>query len=550
MYKIRPYPPKDISKSLEKYHPVAQKLLFNRGIKTSTDAENFFNRDWSVLNVHEYKELNKATERIIEACLNKEKVGIYSDYDCDGIPAAAILYCTLKALGLENVFHYVPQRNRDGFGINETGIKYMKDNDVSLIIVLDCGTSDFEGVKKLTDVAETIVVDHHLPSEKIPECFAMVNPIIDKIESSHPCTAGLVYLLAQEIVKASQGRKLNKLPIGWEKWQLDLVCIATISDMVPLRETNRQFVYYGLKVLQKTPRPGFQALFKLSKINQKKINYEDISFKIIPKINAASRMSEAGLAFELFTTSSYSRAEELVKKLTTLNNKRRIEVANMVKKANKEATTKQKTNSEIWVLGDRVWKPSLVGLVAQKISENYNKTVFVWGQSEMGEVKGSFRSTNHNFDDLKLASKDLVKDFGGHSQAGGFSLKKGAELELEDVLNKEVEGKLDRDNFLMVDEEVSLKNIKEILKITENFSPFGMQNEALKIAITNFQLDKIISFGKNREHKKYRLKDGDYFAEAISFFDNNTNTEIKTIIGFVDKDLYTDRAIIRVDKIF
>ena len=444
MYAVREIPPKDVRDNLSEYDPLTQTLLYSRDITTATGAEEFFKKEWCEIDPYQYRDMRKAAERIVSAIASGEKVGIYSDYDCDGIPSAAALYSALRAFNHTNIIYYVPNRNTDGFGLNSIGVQKMIDEGVSAVCILDCGTSDPEHIDTLRSAGiDTVIVDHHLPGERTPESFAMINPTLEEgIAEPYPCAAGLTYIFIQALIDTaandSTAQSLSTKPQrGWEKWQLDVVSLATLSDMVPLYGINRQFVHYGLRVFRKSPRPGVQALCRLLKIDQQKITQDDLTFLIVPRINAASRMGEAQLAFDLLTTDNITEAMEIAKALTNLNNKRKTTVASMVREANKQAKNKQQ-DREVWVFGSREWKPSLVGLVAQKMCETHNKTVFVWGQggdSTSPSVKGSCRSVRHNTFAMMQEASEMFTESGGHKQAGGFTLSDGAEIILEDKLN-------------------------------------------------------------------------------------------------------------------
>ena len=331
MYSIRENPPKEIQQILNKYDLLTQRLLFSRGITTEEEADLFLKKEWLEINPNIYKDMQKGTDRILDAIEKKEKIGIYSDYDCDGVPAAAALYSTLKAFDHQEIEYYVPDRNVDGFGVNERGVEKLIKSGVSVVCVLDCGTSSPEGIDKFNEAGvDVIIIDHHLPGEICPKPFAMINPTIeDGVEEPYPCTAGLIYIFIQSLIYTAQEREniLTKPKIGWEKWQLDIISLATISDMVPLKGMNRQFAHYGLEVARKSPRPGVQALCRELKIKQQNIRQDDLVFLIIPRINAASRMGDAMTAFKLLTTSDFTEALKYAKHLTNLNNKRKTTVA-------------------------------------------------------------------------------------------------------------------------------------------------------------------------------------------------------------------------------
>ncbi len=561
MYSVRENPPQDIQKTLEGHDELTQRLLYARGITTQKDADLFLRKVWEDINPYIYADMRKAAERILTAVAKKEIIGIYGDYDCDGIPAAAALYSTLRAFGHNDIVYHVPDRNRDGFGLNTKGIQHLIDSGVTVACILDCGTSDPDGIAQMrTAGIDTVVIDHHLPGKTVPDTFAMLNPTLEKeISEPHPCAAGITYFFIQALILQAQDMPLAVKPKpGWEKWQLDVVCLATLSDMVPLRGINRQIAHYGLSVMRKSPRPGIHALCEDLKINQRQITQDDLTFLIVPRINAASRMGDARIAFNLLTSDDVVEAKELVKILTKLNNKRKTTVATMVRETHKHAEKKNE-NKAVWVFGNRTWKPSLVGLVAQKLVETYGKTIFVWGQEDSREksvIRGSCRSAKHNTFNMMQEIPDLFVEAGGHAQAGGFTLTEAAEITLEDRLNETLACKQEETSVYYVDSECVIGDIQRLLSLCERFAPFGAENEQVRVAIPKCTVRRQIWFGKNKEHIRYVFSDDTGEVDGISFFagkkeDGETleRASLRAVIGLLEWDFFRNRPRVRVKDI-
>ncbi len=555
MYSVRDDPPSEVQKTLEAYDALAQRLLYARGITTQKDAALFLEKNWDPANPYAYSAMRTAAGRVLDAVANREVIGIYSDYDCDGIPAAAALYSTLRAFNHEHIVYYVPNRNEDGFGLNKKGIQHLVAGGVGVVCVLDCGTSDPGGVAALTDAGmDVIVIDHHLPGDTVPTAFAMLNPLLEQgIPEPHPCAAGITYVFLQALIAQAQDMPLSVKPApGWEKWQLDIIGLSTLSDMVPLRGVNRQIVHYGLEVMRKSPRPGIQALCDELKLNQQRIAQDDLTFLIVPRINAASRMGDARLAFDLLTTGDIAEAKELATALTRLNNKRKTAVASMVREANKQAVAKS-ADKEVWVFGNRSWKPSLAGLVAQKLMETHDKTIFVWGQggAEIPVIKGSCRSTHHNTFVMMQEVPDLFIESGGHAQAGGFTLVEAAEIVLEDRLNA-VQAAVEREaEQAYIDSECTIRDIQDVLALGERFAPFGKDNEHLRIAIPNCTVRQQARFGRRKEHIRYVFADDSGDIDGITFFTDRDKHDpvpehLRAVIGRPEWDFFRNRPRIRV----
>ena len=545
MYKVSSNPDESAKKELEEFNILEQKLLFLRGISNKKDAVTFFNKDWDEENIDpfKYSQMPKAIERTIAAIESGEVIGIYGDYDCDGLPASAALNNFLSEICDNKIIFFTPNRNVEGFGINDRGVDSMK--EAGLVFVIDCGTSDKEGIDKLNKSSDVIILDHHLPGEEIPNCVAIINPVFEDIEKPHPCAAGVVFKFLEALTITLGEDKVKK---GREKWQLDLVGISTMSDMVSLFGNNRLFVHYGLKVLKKTRNVGLQALCQVMRVDRRGMTETDIAFSIAPVINSASKIGNADLVFELLTTKDMTRAIDIAKELKSLNEKRKRLVATMVKQAHKIVQLKDKSLN-VWVIGDRKWRAGSVGLVAQRIGEEYGKTVFAWGTSEDGFVKGSCRSKIHNLHKLMEDAGDLFSQSGGHEFAAGFTLKGGAEIMLEEKLNELVEGVEAKVEKLEVEIEDSVNNIRELDIVLDKFSPFGMDNKRPLIAIPNCKLVDIQVFGKG--HSKFKIKDDTGEINSVLFFKKleEEDVSVKTIIGSVEKDSYTNQPKFLVSKI-
>ena len=559
MYTVRQNPPKEVQDALQIYDAITQRLLYARSITTQEEAEFFFKKEWVATDPSHYKDIKKAVDRLLDAIAAKETIGIFSDYDCDGIPAAAALYTTLNALGHTKVVYCVPDRNSEGFGLNERGIKKMINHNASVVCVLDCGTANTKEVAAMEQNGiHTIIIDHHLSEETPPKPYAMINPVVENTPPPHPCAAGVTYIVIQALIQAAHKREHpQKPPIGWEKWQLDIVGLATLSDMVPLHGINRQLVAYGLQVFRKSPRPGIQALCSVLKLDQQKTTYTDLSFSVIPRINAASRMGEAETAFKLLTTGSVDEAMVLAETLTQLNDKRKTVVATMVRAAQKQAESKNKEKA-VWVFGSREWRPSLVGLVAHKLADTHKKTVFVWGQGGTDEktvIKGSCRSEKHDVFSLMKNTPDMFAEAGGHKQAGGFTLMDGAEVALEDALNAAISDQKEEEQAVYVDSECTISELAGIDALYERFAPFGMKNEAIRIAIPQCTIHRRSVFGKKGNHVRYTLTDGTGYIDGIAFFveeNKETNAELnqtlRAIIGQIEMDSLRNSPHIRIIK--
>ncbi|MEK7635446.1 MAG: single-stranded-DNA-specific exonuclease RecJ [Patescibacteria group bacterium] len=502
---------------------LVEQLLHNRGVETPEEKEKFLNPDFTS-HLHDpflLPDMKKAVDRILSAIEKGERIGIWSDYDADGIPGGALLYDFFKLIGFSNFINYIPDRHLEGYGLNNEGMEELSKDGVKLLITVDCGIRDCEKIlyaKKLG--MEVIITDHHEQDTKLPKAVAIINP--KRADSKYPekilCGAGVVWKLIEAILKT----KRDLLKEGQEKWLLDLVGLATLSDMVPLVGENRALASYGLLVLRKTRRPGLVKLLKTLKMDQKNLNEDDVAFMITPRVNAASRMGHPRDAFNLLVAKDEIEAESYVQHLDNINKERKILVANIVKEAKKKIKEKIENEGEklVIVSGNPDWRPAILGLVASSLVEEFNRPVFLWGREDGKLIKGSCRSDGR-VDMIALMEKvkEHFLEYGGHKMSGGFSVEFEKIHTLEDVLVEASTHVLKTEETILVDAELTLKNIsensvQEILKL----APFGVENEKPIFIFRDVVPEKINRFGKAKEHLSINLRDGNITARAISFF--------------------------------
>jgi single-stranded-DNA-specific exonuclease len=391
-FENRPHLPEEVELELAQYDNNLRKLLFNRGVKTKVEAETFLapSYDDHLHSPFLLHDMEKAVLRVLQAIANNEKVVIYSDYDCDGIPGAVVLYDFFMSVGFNNFTNYIPHRHYDGFGLSVKAVQKIKEElNPALIITIDCGTTDIEAsaLAKELDI-DVIITDHHEPKEVLPDVVAVVNP---KVGKTYPfsgiCGAAVIFKLVQALITRGE----FNLPPGQEKWWLDMVGIATVADMVPLLDENRVFAHYGLMVLRKSRRHGLQQLLRKQKASQQHLTEDDIGFTIGPRINAASRMDTPEDAFLMLATKDVEEAIKRVDHLEGLNLERKSAVAQITKELHKRLELSEEL-PPIFVMGNPDWRPSLVGLAANKLAEEHNRPAFLWGRDGNGVIKGSCRS--------------------------------------------------------------------------------------------------------------------------------------------------------------
>lgn len=530
-------------------------LLFHRGVTDQASASMFLNPNYD-LHCHpaeSLKGIDVAVTRVLDAISKKETICIYSDYDADGIPGAVILSDFFEKIGYTNFFVYIPHRNREGFGLNTNALDEIKDKDTTLVITIDCASANVSEVEYANSLGmEVIITDHHEVPDILPPAYAIINPKQEDCEYGEKmlCGSGVIFKFVGHLIKKGS----FDIHTGWEKWLLDMVGIATISDMVPLRGENRIFAYYGLEVLKKTRRPGLLKLFNLKKVNQKTISEDDISFMITPQINAASRMGEPILAFNLLKSKTEEDADVHARELMRINDKRKVDVAQIIKEIHKHIKDKGHETSVI-AYGNPNWQPSLMGLACSKIAEEFKKPVFLWGRGDGAELKGSCRTWGDIsvYELLGKLGDEFFIQYGGHEAAGGFVIKQDKVSMLEDSLSSCVEHISQGVHTYECDAHISVDDITlNLVSSIEKLAPYGMSNPKPLFSIEGVVYG-IKNFGSAQNHFEISFKKskGD-IVRAIAFF--KTNESYRTIaagerikiVGHVEKNFFAGRHTVQI----
>lgn len=558
IFEIYPKVPKAKSEELSAYDGLLQQLLYNRGITTNESADSFLNPTYEK-QLHDpflLHDMDKAVSRVLEAIKREQKIVIFSDYDCDGIPGAVVLHDFFTAIKFTNFFNFIPHRHYDGFGLSEKIIEKIKiEQNPTLIITIDCGTTDSKAVALAKTLGiEVIITDHHEPKEKLPEAVAVINP---KIGTSYPfsglCGAGVVYKLVQALI----ARGDFALPKGIEKWWLDMVGVATIADMVPLIDENRILANFGLLVLRKSRRPGLQQLLRKQRTDQRYLTEEDVGFTISPRINAASRMDNPEDAFFMLATKDEVEAKERVMHLEKLNVERKTAVAQMTKEVHARLKGVEEI-PDILVIGNPEWRPALVGLTANKLAEEYRRPAFIWGRDGNGIIKGSCRSGGKiSVIDIMQSAPELFIEFGGHLASGGFSVWEDKIHTFASELLKAYKnlGKSAQiEEPLLVDFELTLEEFTtSLLRAQRQCAPFGCANHKPLYLVRNVIPQAVTVFGKNKEHTKLEFSTKGIVKEAIAFFKNPeqfsvtpTNNKPISLLAHLEESFFMNRLQTRL----
>lgn len=509
-------------------------LLRSRGVTEKDEAE-FLSPSYDEGRHDPFllHDMEQAVERLLQAIKDDERIAIYSDYDCDGIPGAVVLHDFLKAIGHTNFINHIPHRHFDGFGLSSKAVERLALEEVDLIITIDCGTSDIEAAKRAAALGiDLVITDHHEPKEELPPAVAVVNPRIgDSYPFPHLCGAAVAF----KLVEATLARGDFDIAPGKEKWWLDMVALATVGDMMPIVGENRVLVSYGLQVLRKSRRPGLRALLYKARASQNHLTEDDIGFTIAPRVNAASRMDSPEDAFLMLSETEEGKAQERALHLERLNNERKGVVAAMTKEL-KHRVSSMTEVADVLVMGNPEWRPALVGLCANGLSEEFRRPVFLWGRDGNGHIKGSCRS-NSEVSVVKLmeASAEHFLEHGGHHASGGFTVKEEAVFHLSDILNDAYrslgEAAIANDE-VSIDASLSLSDInRDLTSSLRLLSPFGPENAKPLFSFADVAPKKVEAFGKAKEHLKLVFETSKGPLEAIAFFTTPDNFETAPVAG-------------------
>lgn len=529
---LAPQAPEDWQWQFPEIPAILRQLLWLRNIKEQKDVDEFLNPDYGD-DLHDpflFNEMEKAVEKILEMIGQKRNIAVYGDYDADGVTGAIILKTTLEALGAKIIDVYLPHREKEGYGLNNQAIKYLKEKGAELIITCDCGVANIQEVDFGKSLGlDFIITDHHKILNELPQAFAIIHPNLpnSRYPFKHLTGGGVAFKLACALIQKAKEKGIAQIENGFEKWLLDLVAISTIADFGPLIGENRTLVKYGLIVLKKTRRLGLKKIYLKAGINQEKIDTWSIAYQITPRINAAGRMNHASAAYKLLIAENEEEAEKLASELEKTNQTRQQEADRVFLEA-KEQIAQQKFKYFLSAF-DKNWPAGIIGLVASKLSEEFYRPVIVGTNKENGEVVASLRSPIENFDvmdalkEIKNQNAQIIQKFGGHSRAAGLSLMNFNDWPiLANLLENLAEEKLRNFDFqkeISIDTELTLKDINwELWEMIEALEPFGEGNPRPIFLIKNLKVLGIRQVGNEGKHLKLFVGDDE----------NNT----KEIIGF------------------
>ena len=487
-------------------------LLMRRGVSTPEEANGFFSP--SLDDLHDpflMPDMDKAVERLNRAMGAKERIMIYGDYDVDGTTAVALVYKYLQNY-YSNIEYYIPTRYEEGYGISRKSIEYAAENDVKLVVVLDCGIKAIDEIAYAKTLGiDFIICDHHVPDEELPPAVAILNPKMPG--SPYPCPhlsgCGVGFKFMQGFAKSnglSNHNELNSL--------LDLVAVSIAADIVPIVDENRIMAYHGLRRLNSNPNLGLRSIIRLCKLTNKDITISDVIFKIGPRINASGRMQSGMEAVGLLVTRDLHDAYQRGAEIDQYNKDRK----ELDKKITEEANELIENNVNIVhgkrsiVIYNKNWHKGIIGIVASRLTELYYKPSVVLTYAN-GMATGSSRSVQ-GFDIYSAvnSTRHLLENFGGHTYAVGLSLKEENIKEFSRLFEEYVVKHIQPNQLcpqLDIDADITFADITpELVAWLKKFNPFGPGNQKPVFRtrhVFDFGTSKLV--GKNLEHIKLELED-------------------------------------------
>ncbi|WP_281951864.1 single-stranded-DNA-specific exonuclease RecJ [Nitrosophilus kaiyonis] len=485
---------------------------------------------------HSLKDAKKASLRVKKAIENREKIAIVGDYDVDGVVSTSIMKEFFEIIDYP-VTIKIPNRFKDGYGISRSIIEKL---DCDLIITVDNGISAIDAANYCKEKGiDLIITDHHTPSKNLPDAYAIINPKQDSCNFEYPdiCGAQVAWFFIAQLKK-----ELN-INIDMKRF-LDILAIAIIADVMPLKHINRSLVQAGIKYFQKSQRPSIEFLRKTLKKNE--FNAEDFGFVIAPILNSAGRMDDASIALKFLTSKNSLESSVYYGRLLALNSQRKMEE----KRVFQEAISQIDDKNFICAVGED-WNEGVVGIVAARLVSKYKKPSFVLTKSEEF-YKGSGRSfANVDLFSLLDKNREYLEKFGGHKKAAGLTIKP----ENLDIFKREFENsikKLKKEDWIESDEvmgELEFSEVDwELLKILESFAPYGESNPMPKFAAYNVEVIESRMVGENGDHLLMTLRQEDRFFKAIKFRQiENINKNYIDIIYYPIKNIFNDNIYIQLN---
>ena len=487
----------------EKLQPVIGEILVRRGLRTTEEVHSFlFPKLDQLHDPFLMPDMHKAIKRLNGAIGNKERIMVYGDFDVDGTTAVTLVFKFLRQF-TQNIDYYIPDRTEEGSGISQAGIDYAAATGCRLMIVLDTGIKNIEMVAYAKEKGlDIIICDHHNPGDKLPDSAANLNPRLPGSEYpyKHLSGCGVGFKLLQAFALS------NEIPMQRVYDLLDLLAVSIAADLVPVTGENRTLAFYGLKKLNKTPSLGLKGVISVSGLDNRELALKDIILKIGPRLNASGRIQSGRESVDLLLSSNEEDAGILSRHLDEYNNQRRDLDRFVTQEANEIVESfKDLEKHKVIIVYDPSWHSGVIGIVASRLSEKYNRPAIVLADTQDNLVSGSARSINgYDVYSILEHSKELLENFGGHTHAAGLSIKKKnlhRFIQQSTALAEEVISAEDLRPSYRVDAELSFKQINPSLKRQiRRLSPFGPRSESpvfVTRGVTNVTPPRVMGYRNN-----------------------------------------------------
>lgn len=550
--------------------PVTAVLLKNRGFDTPETAKKFIEKDnFRFYDPFTMKDMDSAVARIGTALERGDKIVIYGDYDVDGVTSVSTLYLYLKKQGAD-ISYYIPNRIGEGYGLNCAAIRSFKERGIGLIITVDTGITAISETEYASSLGiDMIVTDHHECHCELPSAIAVVNP--KRRDCGYPfkdlAGVGVVFkvicALEQKLFKKAEESTYEALRRVCLEYA-DLVAIGTVADVMPIIEENRLIVSMGLKIIEKNPRVGIEALVEYSNsgngrtaktVKRRRVTSSLIGYVIAPRINAAGRISNASDAVELFINESPREIDRIAKNLCEINRQRQAEENRIIEQAYEKIEREHDfSRDKVIILDDNSWHHGVIGIVSSRITEHYNlPSILISFDGETG--KGSGRSIKGlNLVDALRDSSDLLLKFGGHELAAGLSIAKDNLPEFRRRINAYAEENLSKEDMttsLDIDCELQARDLT-IRQVNEMYllEPYGINNQTPEFVLRGAVIREATPIGANRHSKFIISKDGItltavYFGETLAELDFYPGDEVDIVFN-LDINDYQNMQIVQL----
>ena len=507
-------------------------LLYNRGITCGAEVKPFLNADSSLLNDPMLlPDMARAVTRLRKALQGGESIGVFGDFDADGVTGTALLVLALRDLAAR-VVPYLPHRDEEGHGLNDEAIRWLRDQGVSLLITVDCGATSVNEVEMAASLGmDTIITDHHTMLPTLPDACALINP--QHPDSKYPYDGLTGVGMSYKLVEAL----FNDMGMASPEHLMELVALGTVADVGPLTGENRYMVKKGLEYINTTQNPGIRALAASARMSLGALDTESLSFGLIPRINVAGRLDHAGVSLDLLTATSRDEAESLAARLETKNIERQM----LTKKGFKEA--QRQLDAEVKAVGvppiifvaSENWTPGILGLIAARLSDHCNRPAIAINLGQDVSRASARSIPEFNVVEALRESDDLFNRFGGHPEAAGFIIPTRSlhvlERRMRDLAKEQLQ---DMDLVPKIDIECEISPVElagENFAFIQSLAPFGQSNPTPVFLTRNARVTEARQVGGQGKHLKMKLLQGGQVWDAIAF---RQGDKLDTAYGGID----------------